>query len=155
MLLNARSVRFDGTLPPHILLAIEDMTDRLRAAEILRETQERMAAIVNTAVEGILTIDEQGRIEFVNPAAAQMFGYGAEELLGQSVDVLMPAIARDEHGDELANYLQTGVTKILGVPLETQGRRHDGTVFPIALSISELHDGGRRLFTGIVRDISD
>ena len=155
MLLNARCVRFDGTLPPHILLAIEDMTDRLKAAEALRETQERMAAIVNTAVEGIVTIDEQGIIDFVNPAALQMFGYAANELLGLNVEVLMPSPTREEHDSYLANYRRTGVKKIIGMPRECLGCRQDGTVFPIALSISELHDGRQRLFTGVVRDISD
>ena len=155
MLLNARRVRFDGTLPPHILLAIEDITDRLKAVEALRETQERMAAIVNTAVEGIVTIDEQGLIDFVNPSALQMFGYAADELLGQNVKLLMPSPTREEHDGYLENYLRTGVKKIIGMPREVVGLRRDGTVFPIALSISELHDGRQRLFTGVLRDISD
>ena len=155
MLLNASRVLFDTTQPPHILLAIEDVTDRLKAVEKVRREQERMAAIVSTTVEGIVSIDEQGLINFANPSALKMFGYYADELIGQNVQILMPSPMREEHDSYLENYRRTGVKKLIGTPREVLGIRQDRTVFPISISISELREEGQRLFTGVIRDLSD
>lgn len=114
-----------------------------------------MRAILETAVEGIVTIDERGIVQQLNPAAERMFGYTAAEVVGQNVSVLMPSPHRAQHDQYIANYRQTGVARIIGIGRETIGQRKDGSVFPIDLSISEVKLASRRLFTGFIRDISE
>lgn len=121
----------------------------------LRLSEVRLRAIVDTAVDGIITIDEHGIIESVNRAATRIFGYSEEELIGQNVKILMPEPYRSEHDAYIENYRRTGVRKIIGIGREAQGRRKDGSVFPIDLAISEVRVGNRRTFTGIVRDITE
>jgi len=119
------------------------------------ETAERLRAILATAVEGIIKIDEQGAIESLNPAAEKIFGYEAQELTGKNVSVLMPSPYREEHDSFIAQYLGTGHAKIIGIGREVVGQRKDGTTFPMDLAVSEVRLQRRRLFTGFVRDISD
>ncbi|HZR15887.1 MAG TPA: PAS domain S-box protein [Verrucomicrobiae bacterium] len=119
------------------------------------ETEERLRAILQTAVEGIITIDERGIMESMNPAAEKTFGYKAEEVIGKNVSMLMPSPYREEHDGYLANYLRSGQAKIIGIGREVLGQRKDGTVFPMDLAVSEVPLADRRLFTGFVRDISE
>jgi PAS domain S-box-containing protein len=123
-----------------------------RAGRSLRESQERLRAILDTAVDGIVTIDQRGVIESVNPAAERMFGHAAGELVGQDVAVLMPPPYRGEHAGYLANYLRTGVKKIIGIGREVRGQRKDGSTFPLELAVSEV--GPFRLFTAVLRDVT-
>jgi PAS domain S-box-containing protein len=124
------------------------------AEAALHDTEERMRAILDTAVEGIITIDERGIIESLNPAAERLFGYSGVELVGQNVRVLMPSPYREEHDGYLANYVHTGHAKIIGIGREVVGRRKDGTTFPMDLAVSEVKLANRRLFTGFVRDVT-
>lgn len=127
-----------------------------RAAEQgVRDSEARLRAIFDTAIDGIITINEVGLIESANPAAERMFGYSRAELVGANVSLLMPNPYRREHGSYLANYLRTGQRKVIGIGREVVGLRKDGTQFPMELSVSELSLGGRRMFTGLVRDISE
>lgn len=121
----------------------------------LRDSEERMRAILETAVEGIITIDERGMIELINPAAERIFGYTAAEVQGKNVSLLMPQPYRDEHDAYMSNYLRTGQARIIGLGREVVGRRKDGSVFPMDLAVSEVRLAHRRLFTGFVRDISE
>ena len=129
--------------------------ERRRAQAELRESNERLRAILATAVEGIITIDERGRIESFNPSAEKIFGYPAREAVGQNIKQLMPTPYRQEHDGYLANYRQTGHAKIIGIGREVVGQRKDGTTFPMDLSVSEVRMTNRRLFTGFVRDITE
>jgi PAS domain S-box-containing protein len=141
---------------PRQYIAIRaDITERKRMEEALRESEQRTRAIVETAVEGIITIDERGLVESVNPAACRMFGYAPEEVIGHNVSLLMPSPHRENHDDYLANYLRTGQAKIIGIGRELEGQRKDGNVFPMELSVGEVRLGDRRLFTGLIRDISE
>jgi len=126
-----------------------------RAASALSDSRERIRGIVDTAVEGIITIDERGIIETVNPAAEKMFGYKAGEILGKNVNVLMPSPYRQEHDRYVANYVSTGHAKIIGIGREVLGRRKNGSIFPMDLSVGEMRLRGGRMFTGIVRDITE
>ena len=126
-----------------------------RAAVALDDSEERLRAILDTAVEGIITIDERGLIESMNPAAVKIFGYKPSEVIGQNVNILMPSPYREQHDGYLANYLKTGKARIIGIGREVSGRRKDGKVFPMDLSVSEVKLADRRLFTGFVRDITD
>jgi PAS domain S-box-containing protein len=125
-----------------------------QAEAVLRDSEARTHAILQTAVDGIITIDIQGLIESFNPAAERLFGYTAEEVLGQNVRLLMPSPYREEHDGYIARYLQTGEPHIIGVGREVRAQRKDGTTFPIALAVSEVQLAGRRLFTGIVHDLT-
>lgn len=121
----------------------------------LRDSEERIRAILETAVEGIITIDERGLIELMNPSAERIFGYKESEVRGKNVSILMPSPYRDEHDQYLANYRQTGHAKIIGIGREVIGQRKDGSVFPLDLAVSEVRLAARRLFTGFVRDITE
>lgn len=127
----------------------------VRATTALDETEERLRAILKTAVEGIITIDERGLIESMNPAAVKIFGYKPSEVIGKNVNILMPSPYHEQHDVFIANYLKTGRAKIIGIGREVSGRRKDGTIFPMDLSVSEIMLADRRLFTGFVRDITD
>jgi two-component system sensor kinase FixL len=125
------------------------------AARGFDEGRLRLAAIVETAVDGIITIDEHGIVESFNLSAARMFGYAPEEVIGNNIKLLMPPQYREHHDEYLSSYVKTGVKKIIGIGREVSGRRKDGTVFPMHLSVSEVQLGHRRLFTGIVHDLTE
>jgi two-component system sensor kinase FixL len=134
---------------------VRDITARKRAEEELREAEERMRSIVDHVIDGIITIDQRGTVESLNPAAQRLFGYSASEVIGRNVKMLMPEPYHGEHDGYLANYLRTGQAKIIGIGREVVGRRKDGSTFPMDLAVSAFHLGQRRYFTGIVRDISE
>ena len=119
------------------------------------ESEVRLRAILHTAVDAIVTIEASGAIESVNPAAERMFGYARGELTGRNVSMLMPAPWREEHDRYIARYLRTGEARIIGIGREIEAQRKDGSVFPVDLAVSEVRLPGRRLFTGIIRDLSE
>lgn len=133
----------------------EDVTERKRAEAAVLEQEARLRAIVDHAVDGIITIDARGSIESFNPAAERLFGYRAEEVRGQNVKILMPEPYQSEHDGYLARYHRTGEAKIIGIGREVVGRRKNGSTFPLDLAVSEMRLGDRRLFTGITRDITE
>jgi PAS domain S-box-containing protein len=131
-----------------------DITEVRRKTEALYESENRLRAILESAVEGIITFNERGAIESVNAAAEQLFGYSAAEMVGQNVAMLMPAPLREEHDQYVVNRLRAAEPKIIGIGREISGRRKDGSEFPVDLAVSEIQLLGRRIFTGFVRDIS-
>ena len=129
---------------------------RLATSEsAVRDQGERLRAILETAVEGIITIDELGLVESFNPASERLFGYTPAEVIGRNVNMLMATPHREQHDGYLESYRRTGHARIIGIGRETFARRKDGTIFPIDLSVSEVKLSDRRLFTGFVRDITE
>jgi PAS domain S-box-containing protein len=122
---------------------------------VLYESEARTRAILEAAVDAIITIDEHGIIESWNQAATRMFGFPEEEALGQNVKILMPEPFRAAHDGYIANYLGTGHAKIIGIEREVVGKRKDGSTFPMELAVSEFRIGAERFFTGIARDITE
>lgn len=154
----------DNTGRPVAIAKIDrDITVRTRARALLEveverrtaalaEQRQRLRAILDSASDAIITADEQGTIESVNPATESMFGYAAAELIGHNVKMLMPSPYCDDHDGYLARYLQTGEKRIIGLRREVEARRKDDTTFPVELAISEVEHG--KLFTGMIRDIT-
>ena len=134
---------------------IRDITERKRAEMALRKEKGLLKAVVDTAVDGIITIAEDGTILTANPAVNHIFGYAEEELAGRNVTVLMPAPYREEHDGYLRYYLRTGEKRIIGIGREVQGRRKDGSTFPLELGVSETRTEEGLIFTGVLRDISE
>ncbi len=121
----------------------------------LSEVALRLKALIENAIDGIVVIDEKGIIESVNPAAAKLFGFAPDEIIGNNVNVLMPNPYHDEHDRYLSNYLKTGNAKIIGVGREVKGKKKDGTIFPLRLAVSEIKLSERTIFTGFVHDLTD
>jgi PAS domain S-box-containing protein len=130
-----------------------DISAQKRAEQELQERDERLQAILNTAADAIITIDHRGIIQSVNAATERMFGYSAAEMIGQSVNLLMPSPYREAHDRYLARYLQTGEKHIIGISREVEARRKDGSIFPTDLAVSEIEH--LKLFTGIHRDLTE
>ena len=143
-------------------LSRAELIERLKALErsaspqtAVHDSEERLRAILETAVEGIITIDERGIVESMNRAAEKLFGYSGAEVIGRNVSILMPSPYREQHDGYLHNYLRTGQAKIIGIGREVVGQRKDGTVFPMDLAVSEVNLADKRMFTGFVRDITE
>jgi two-component system, LuxR family, sensor kinase FixL len=118
------------------------------------EAALRLKAIIKTATDGIIIIDDSGIIELVNEAAAKLFDYDELELVGQNISVLTPSPHRDAHDSYIQNYIQTGVRKIIGIGRDVMGLRKNGDTFPLRLSISEVQLPERVVFTGILHDLT-
>jgi PAS domain S-box-containing protein len=151
LMLQAMPFRGEGNHELHLVALYAG----LRAGEVGPDEVVRCRAVLNTAVDSIITIDSQGRITSLNPATVRMFGYPSEELIGRNVSMLMPDPWSSEHDTYIRRYLETGHAKIIGIGRQISGRRRDGSTFLMHLAISEFSVGGSRYFTGIVRDLSD
>ncbi|MFT5467039.1 MAG: two-component system sensor kinase FixL [Verrucomicrobiales bacterium] len=116
-------------------------------------SEERLRAILDTAVDAIITIDRKGLIASVNAATVKMFGYSEDELIGENVKILMPPPYREEHDGYLKRYHETGEKRIIGIGREVVARRKDGSTLPVDLAVSEMPELG--LHTGIIRDITE
>jgi PAS domain S-box-containing protein len=131
------------------------VTERKRMEETLRDSEEQYRLVVETATDAVISIDENSRIVFVNPATERIFGYTSPELLGQSLTLLMPEPMRPRHQTGIRRYVKTGERHIDWRGAEFVGRRKDGEDFPIEVSFGELASNGERRFTGYIRDISE
>jgi two-component system sensor kinase FixL len=118
------------------------------------ERGKLLNAIIENAIDGIITIDERGGIEHINPAALVLFGYEKGELVGQNISVLMPRPIRDQHDSHLQKYKETGQKNIIGIGREVIGLRKDGSTFPFRLGVSEVMFSDRKIFTGFIHDLT-
>ncbi|MBP2315692.1 ATP-binding protein [Azospirillum soli] len=133
----------------------EGLEERVARRTAEAEASERHTrAIMDTVFEGIMVLDEAGTIRAINPAAERIFGMTAAEAVGSSIDALMPSDEAGSHDAYVAEYVRTGVTRVIGRSREVMARRRDGTLFPMDLAVSELVTDEGRLFIGSLRDIS-
>ena len=149
-------VTFDATGEPcRIVGIVQDITERKSTENAFRETSDgRLRTIVETAVDAIVVIDEEGLIQTANLATERIFGFKTDEMLGRNISMLMPVPNAVTHDNCIGTFLQTGRAKIIGVGREVKGRRKDGSLFPLDLSVAEWREGGKSFFTGIMRDIT-
>ncbi len=118
------------------------------------ETAKLLEAIIENAIDGIITIDNHGNVESINPAALELFGYDAEEVIGNNISMLMPEPDRSNHDRYISNYEETGHKRIIGIGREVRGLKKDGTTFPFRLAVSEVFYKYRKIFTGFVHDLT-
>jgi PAS domain S-box-containing protein len=137
------------------VLVFRDVTEEYAVQQSLRDGSALVQTILNTVVDGIITIHARGGvIETVNPAAEQMFGYTAVELSGQNFGILIPELDRDQQNGSLEYYSASDEARAQGLGREVMGRRKDGSIFPMEISVSEMQLKGHRYFSGILRDIT-
>ncbi len=125
-----------------------------RFAEYVVDVAGRSRAVIDSALDAIVSINDAGQILSANPAVERVFGYRPDELIGRSIDSLMGGVAPGAHEVYLDRYRQTGVRQVIGHVREVTARRRDGSLFPVELSVSETDINGQRIYTGNVRDIS-
>ena len=118
------------------------------------ETARLLEAIIATAIDGIITIDSRGIVESINPAALELFGYKASEVIGNNISILMPEPDRSNHDNYIHNYQATGHRKIIGIGREVRGKKKDGTTFPFRLAVSEVFYKDKSIFTGFIHDLT-
>ncbi len=162
----SRKVR-DGDLSQKIEVSSRDEIGYLAESfnEMLEALQEKTAllarneiryrSIVDNIPDGLITIDEYGTVETFNKACGSIFGYRENEVIGKNINMLMPEPYFSEHDQYLKNYHDTGKAKIIGLGREVEGKRKDGNTFPVYLSVSEMSPDGRRIYSGIVRNITE
>lgn len=141
--------RPSGTSRASVSAALADANQRARA------TDARYQAIVENAVDAIITIDEDGVIESVNPSGTRLFEYSESELVGQNVSMLVPSPDRERHDEYIRRYLETGKGRIIGIGREVEGVKKSGRRFPMRLSLGHFEIDGRHFFTGIIQDLSE
>jgi PAS domain S-box-containing protein len=115
----------------------------------------KLSKVLESLVDGLITIDTKGCVDSFNPAAERIFGYSAAEVLGRNVKMLMPEPYHSEHDSYLKHYQQTGEKKIIDIGGEVTGRRRDGSIFPMDLAVSPMTVNGQQIFIGIIRDITE
>jgi two-component system sensor kinase FixL len=134
----------------------QDISARVLQENALKTSESRLRAVVDTAVDAIVVIDTKGVIHSFNQAAEQMFGFSAAEMVGASVNQLMPASEASRHEHAMGNYLRSGVARVVGIGREVNAQRKDGSTFPVELALAEWRDAaGERFFTGLMRDMTE
>ena len=138
-----------------LLLAVIDVTAKKQAQLAMQEKEAYLHSIMDATVEVILTMDSDSMIEMVNPSVEQVFGYRQEELLGKNISLLMPEGIANKHQHWVDHYLSSDEDRISGRMLDTEGKRKDGVIFPLSVSVSDKVIGGRHVFTSVMRDITE
>lgn len=118
------------------------------------ESAALLKAIIDNAIDGIITIDNRGIVESINPAACKLFLYSTEEVIGNNISMLMPQPYKAQHDEYIARYQRTHEPHIIGIGREVTGLRKDGTTFPFRLGVSEVQFLDRKIFTGFIHDLS-
>lgn len=121
---------------------------------MIMENAALLKAIIENAIDGIITIDERGRVETINPSACRLFQYTPEEVIGNNISMLMPQPYRSQHDGYLERYQQTHHPHIIGIGREVAGLKKDGSVFPFRLGVNEVQFLGRKIYTGFIHDLT-
>ena len=138
-----------------VVLIFRDVTEQRQAERELRASEARKSAILETALDCIITMDHEGKVVEFNPAAEKTFGYSRAEVVGQELaDFIIPPSLRERHRTGMAHYLATGEGPVLGKRLELPALRADGSEFPVELAITRISTEGPPLFTAYLRDIT-
>ncbi|RFC36259.1 MAG: PAS domain S-box-containing protein [Candidatus Nitrotoga sp. LAW] len=137
-----------------LVVVFRDVTEEYAAQAALCDSTTRLETIIDTVADGIITINENGTVETMNCAVERIFGYAAAEVVGQNIKMLMPEPDYSQHDGHLDRYRATGEAHIIGSGREVTGQRKDGSIFPLELAVNEMWLGGRRHFTGVLRDIT-
>ncbi len=154
--IGTKALVLNVSLEAAVLGVTAFLIQRYRASSrFLEDREQRLRALVGTAVDGVMIIDGNGAVQEYNPACERLFGYRADEVIGHNVKMLMPTPYRDEHDQYLLRYRTTGIKRIIGIGREVEGRRKDGSTFPMELSVGEARPGGRQVYVGIIRDITE
>jgi len=135
--------------------AMMDISERLKAEETIRSSEERFRTVTENASDVILNIDENNMIRYANPSLERVLGYRPEEVVGQSITVLMPAEFRSKHVAGMSRYIRTGEKRLRWESLEIVGLHKAGHTVPLEISFGETRKGNMRHFTGVLRDISE
>ncbi|WZO96191.1 response regulator [Isosphaeraceae bacterium EP7] len=137
-----------------LLVVWHDLTERAEAEQAVRDSEERLRAVLDAVADGIVTIDEDGAIESANTAASRIFGYDRSEMVAQDVTLLMPHWGEGRPSGPEDESRDIDPSRGADGGGETLGRRKSGSLFPVEIALSALHVQGKRLYTGIIRDIS-
>jgi len=148
------------------ITAIREPDDTLRGfGQIIRDVSQSaavetrlrslIATVLDTVVDGLITIDRHGNIQSYNKACISLFGYAPDEVLGENIRILMPEPYHSEHDSYIHAYLETGIPRIIGIGREVMGRRKNGSTFPMELAVGESPQGGHHAFVGIIRDLTE
>ncbi|MBF9232654.1 PAS domain S-box protein [Microvirga sp. BT350] len=146
--------RNGGSGSPRVIATLLDVTQLRAAEEATRQKEARLRSILETAPEAIVTIDEHGRIESFSKSAEVLFGYMAQEVIGENIRILMPSPHREQHDNYISRYLMTHEPRIIGIGRLVAGQRRNGSTFPMELAVGEAIVGGQRIFTGFIRDMT-
>lgn len=117
--------------------------------------ERRTNLLITNAMDGIITIREDGSIETFNPAAEKIFGYSKDEIIGKPITLLMPEPHKSDHPRYIQDYLKTGIKKAISITREVEGLRKNGSLFNLEISLGEMAVDGQQMYTGIVRDITE
>jgi PAS domain S-box-containing protein len=152
--IHASAIQFEGRLA-HLSIAL-DVTEKKKAEDAMRESEERMRSVLESALDCVITMDHEGRVVEFNPAAEKAFGYKRDEAIGQVLaDLIVPPALRERHQRGLAHYLSTGEAPVLGKRVELTGMRSDKSEFPLELALTRIGSQEPPMFTGFIRDITE
>ncbi len=145
----------EGADGPSVMLMARDVSERNRALKTAAARENHIRKIMDTVVDGIITFDRRGVIETINPAAEKIFGYDPGELIGRNVRILMNEPLAADHAGYKEEETESERTRILGTDYQVEGRRKDGSMFPVEIAVGMLKDGQRRIYIGALRDITE
>jgi PAS domain S-box-containing protein len=152
---DVSAYRVGGDRSRQVAILFNDITERRQAEEALAASENRLRALLESASQGVVAVDESGRIVLVNAKTEEMFGYTRDELLGQSLDFMLPERYRKAHGEHLRHYFAHPRTRVMGLGIDLYGRSKNGHEFPLEVSLSCTEQGGSRLAMALVTDITE
>jgi len=153
--LKTKAIKNEGGQTIAVVASACNIQQLKEVEQELEENKVKAENILETTVDGIVTSDEEGRILSFNQAASDIFGYTEEEIVGKKVSILMPEPHASKHNQYMKYYRDTGKPKVIGLRRELTGKRKDGTIFPLELSVSEVKWDDSKLFTAVINDITE